>query len=383
MADVIPNCIEVPGILPDCSDEIADFAVRLFCESLADAENILISPTSVMIAISMCANGAKGETLTGLEEMFGMKLGTLNYAMTEYMGSLPQGDKYKLSLANSIWFTNDERFTVERDFLQTNADYYGADAYKTPFDGTTKDDVNRWVKKKTDGMVEDILDEVPDNAVMYLVNALAFEAEWMKGYDELHVSDGVFTDVDGRTQSASFMYDSGYGYFSDGDAEGFIKYYSGKKYAFAAILPREGVSVREYADGLDGEKLLSLLTETKQEAVTTAIPKFESEYSTDMVEVLKTMGVVLAFDPDRADLTGLGTSTGGNIFIDRVLHKTHVSVGERGTRAGAATVIETLDKSDVPLEEKEIILNRPFIYMLIDCEHNIPFFMGCVDSLGK
>ena len=215
----------------------------------------------------------------------------------------------------------------------------------------------------------------PNNVCANLGLSTAIATKW---------KNGVFTAADGTKQNVEFMYDGSYGYISDGDAEGFIRYYSTRKYAFVAILPNEGVSVREYMDGMNGEKLLSLLGERKQGGVTTAIPKFESEYSSELSDVLKAMGVKRAFDPIEADLTGLGTSTEGNIFINRVLHKTYISVGERGTRAGAAAVVETADKAGADMPEgKEIFLDRPFIYMLIDLNNNIPFFIGCVDSLGQ
>jgi len=96
-----------------------------------------------------------------------------------------------------------------------------------------------------------------------------------------------------------------------------------------------------------------------------------------MAEILKGMGMTEAFDMYNADFEGLGTSTAGNIYISRVLHKTFISVGEKGTKAGAATVVEMADGAAAePQEPKEVYLDRPFVYMLIDCENNIPFFIG-------
>jgi serpin B len=119
-----------------------------------------------------------------MERVFDIKTESLNLYLDSYMKNLPQGDKYKLSLANSIWFIDDERFMVNQDFLQANADYYGADIYKTAFNDQTCKDINNWVKERTDGMILEILDEIPQEAVMYLVNALAFEAEWSEIYEK-------------------------------------------------------------------------------------------------------------------------------------------------------------------------------------------------------
>jgi serpin B len=288
-------------------------------------------------------------------------------------------DGARLRLANSIWFTQDGRFTVSRDFLQTNADFYGAGVYSVPFDDGTLNEINGWVKDNTDGMIPQILDSIPESAVMYLVNALAFEGTWIEPYDEYQVSPGEFTAEDGTKHTAEFMHSEENVYLEDTHASGFLKYYKGGKYAFAALLPEEGISVSDYAASLTGEKLTRILNSARNTPVTAALPKFETAFGTELSDVLKAMGMEAAFDPSSADFSGIGTSSGGNIFISRVLHKTFISVGEQGTKAGAATVVEMEDGCALMEEEpKRVILDRPFVYMLIDSETNLPFFIGAL-----
>ena len=384
MEGVTPREVEVREELGEDNAAVTDFAIRLFKATNAGGKNTLISPLSVLCALAMTTNGAKGETREQMEATLGMSAEELNLYLYSYMNSLPTGEKYKLSLANSIWFRDDERFTVNEDFLQINADYYGAGAYKAPFDKSTKKDINNWVKENTDEMIPEVLDEIPPEAVMYLVNALAFEAEWSDIYKKTQVRDGTFTKEDGTKQSAEFMYSDEYSYLEDEKATGFMKYYRGSKYAFVALLPNEGVTVSEYLNSIDGEALSALLSAPKGNSVQAAIPKFETEYSTEMSEILKSMGMSLAFDEDNADFSGLGTSSAGNIYINRVIHKTFISVAEKGTKAGATTVIEMANKSDAaPDEPKRVYLDRPFVYMLVDCENNIPFFIGTMMDIEK
>ena len=118
-------------------------------------------------------------------------------------------------------------------------------------------------------------------------------------------------------------------------------------------------------------------------ALNTSIPKFKTEYSKEMSEILCEMGMPTAFDSKNADFKGLGESVGRNIFINNVIHKTFIEVGEKGTRAGAVTVIENEATACPPDEIKEINLDRPFVYMLIDCENNVPFFIGTLMDAGK
>ena len=377
MEGITPNNVDALDDLKSQNADVTDFAIRLFKASNENGKNTLISPLSVLCALAMTANGAEEETLAQMEEVLGMTTDELNMYLYSYMKNLPQGDKYKLSLANSIWFTEDERFTVNQDFQQTNADYYGADIYKAPFDKQTLKDINNWVKQNTDGMIPEILDQIPPEAIMYLVNALAFEAEWSEIYEKHQVKDGEFTKEDGTKQDVKFMYGSEGTYFEDEKATGFMKRYKGGKYAFVAMLPNEGVSVSEYIASLDGESLNALLANPQYGTVHTSIPKFETEYKVEMSEILQDMGMTEAFDMYNADFEGLGTSTGGNIYISRVLHKTFISVGEKGTKAGAATIVEMKDGAAAePTEPKEVYLDRPFVYMLVDCENNIPFFIG-------
>ena len=384
MEGIIPHAASVLDDLDPQNAAVTDFAVRLFQASEEGGKNTLISPLSVLCALAMTANGAKGQTLVQTESVLGMTVEELNRYLYSYRKNLPTGEKYKLSLANSVWFTKDTRFTVNQAFLQTNADYYGADIYKAPFDDQTCRDINNWIKAKTDGRIPEILDEIPDSAVMYLVNALAFEAEWSMIYKENQVRNGQFTKEDGTKQDAEFMYGTEGTYLEDEQATGFIKYYKGGKYAFVALLPNKGVRVSDYIASLDGKSLNALLSDPQHATVNTAIPKFETEFAVEMSEALAEMGMPDAFDAYKADFSGLGTSSAGNIFINRVLHKTFISVGEKGTKAGAATVVEANDEgAAVILDPKEVYLDRPFVYLLVDCENNIPFFIGTMMDIEK
>lgn len=382
MENISPNTVSTLSDINSQNSKVTDFAIRLFKATQEDGKNTLISPLSVLCALSMTVNGAQKETLEQMQAVLGMSSKELNEYIYTYVNSLPQSEKYKLSIANSIWFNEDERFSVNQNFLQTNADYYSADIYKAPFNSQTCKDINNWVSEKTDKMIPEILDKIPYSAVMYLINALAFEAEWSKIYEKYQVRDGNFTKEDGTKQKAEFMYATEGTYLEDEKGAGFIKYYKDGKYAFVAMLPNTGVSVSEYIASIDGEAVYTMLSAPINTTVYTAIPKFETEYSVEMSEILKAMGITDAFNPDKADFEGIGISTEGPLYINSVLHKTFVSVGEKGTKAGAVTVIEMNDGAAAePLEPKEIYLDRPFVYMLIDCENNVPFFIGTMTDI--
>lgn len=356
---------------PECSAEATDFALRLFQCSLKAGENTLISPLSVLSALAMTANGAEGETLRQMEEALGMTTGDMNAYLYSFMDG--QGDALKL--ANSIWFKDSESLTVEQTFLETNADFFMADIFKTPMDSSTKDAINGWVSEHTDGMIPEILDDIPDLTVMYLVNALAFEAQWETVYEEYQVQANIFTTENGDEQPVDMMYSKESLYLEDENATGFIKYYDGRDYAFVALLPKEGVSVEAYVDSLTGAQLQELLSAPIDVQVDAGIPKFETEFDAELSEALVEMGMTDAFDANLADFSRISSST--SLYINRVLHKTFLTVAEEGTKAGAATAVEMRATGAMPPQDRKIvILNRPFVYMLIDCEENLPFFIG-------
>ena len=373
MKNVTAQKVDLDADLSDGNAKMTDFAVRLFKECETSGENTLVSPLSVMYALAMTANGADGNTLSQMEAVFGMPVNELNNYLYSYKNSLPQGEKYKLNLANSIWIHNS--FDVKQEFLQSNANYYNIDVYKADLNkAATLKDINNWVNDKTDKMIPKMVDEKPDSTVMYLINALTFDAEWGDKYPTQKVKDGIFTCEDGTTQNISLMYKSEYYYIEDDNAQGFIKHYVDDKYAFVALLPDEDITVSEYVKTLDGAKLNQMLLNQEDIAVETAVPKFKTEYSVELPKVLEAMGMVDAFYPG-ADFSKLGN----DVFVDAVTHKTFIDVNEKGTTAAAATYVGV--KKGISKTKKTIYLNRPFVYMIIDCQNNVPIFMGTVMSV--
>lgn len=363
--------------------DVTDFSIRLFKASEQKGKNTLISPLSVMYAMSMTANGAHNQTLSQIESTFGMSIDELNLYLYSYTNSLPNNDKNGLSIANSIWFSNNASFSVKRDFLQTNANYYGADIYKAPFNQQTCNDINNWVKVKTHDMIPKVIDELQPDDLMCLFNAIAFEGEWMLAYEDKQIKTGNFTTEEGTKQKAEFMYDIDSYYIEDDNATGFIKPYKDERYAFVALLPRENVSISNYIASLDGKKISSLLENYQHACVHTAIPKFETTFNIKMVEALKSVGITDAFDFKKADFSDIGTSKDGNLYISNVIHKTHISVDEKGTKAAAATGIMVAGGSAEPQKEVQVYLDKPFVYMIIDKNNNLPLFMGTLMSVNE
>lgn len=386
MAGITPRKTESKADLTgDCAAAVTDFGLKILRGCTAEGNgNVMISPLSVLCALSMTANGAVGETLNQMEAAFGVNNSELREYLSEYVLSLPSNESTALHAANSLWL-KDEGLAVEKEFLQLNADCFGAAAYKVPFDNGSLSEINGWVKKNTNGMIPKILDELDPETVAVLVNALAFEGEWADVYESSQVHEREFNDANGTKQTADMMFSEEWQYLEDENAEGFIKPYHGGDYGFAALLPSESMTVNEYLETLSGETLHKILQNARQIDVETGLPKFKCDYSSNISALLQKLGVQNAFDPSLADFTALGTLEGGeSIYIDCVVHKTHIDVFEQGTKAGAATAVVMESGAALPIEEpKRVILNRPFVYMIIDMNVRVPVFIGVLNELPE
>lgn len=361
----------------------ANFALLLFQETATKEKSSLVSPLSVMLALAMTANGADANTKAEMESLLGggINLENLNEYLYSYVNALPSDKKYKVKTANSIWFRDAGDPWVNSDFLQKNADYYAASAYASPFDAQTVKDINGWVKAKTDGMIDAVVDKIEGDSVMYLINTLVFNAEWAHIYEKKEVSDGIFTTCDGVERAAQMMFSIESSFIETGDATGFIKPYKNGAYAFVALLPKSGVPLEDCIRSFTGENFLAAINSAETAAVETKIPKFSYDYTIEMKDALVKLGIPAAFDPALADFSRLGAYPGGNIYIGGVLHKTFISVAERGTKAGAVTVVDMKAGSAAPEQNYTVFLDRPFLYAIIDTATSLPLFMGTMTDI--
>lgn len=358
-----------------------EFALSLF-KSVAEEgeENMLVSPLSVMLALAMTANGAEEQTLAEMEKVLGgIPIDELNEYLYTYVNNLPSAEKYKLEIANSVWFRDSGGFSVNKSFLQKNADYYGASAFASPFDSSTVDDINNWVKANTDGMIKKIVDKLDPETMMCLINAIIFDAEWNKVYESKDVKDGKFNAIDGTVRDVKMMNSNEYGYIDDGNATGFIKNYKDGKYGFVALLPNEN-DVYGYIETLTAEGLANAIAGARGN-VNVKLPQFSYEYEIKLNDILASLGMTTAFS-DGADLSGMGESSDGNLYISKVIHKTYIELDDHGTKAASVTFVG-VDNTSAAEPEKYVILDRPFVYLIIDNETDLPIFMGVVTDIQE
>lgn len=366
----------------------ADFALKLLNESRSEYEGdaLLVSPLSALLALAMTANGAEGETLAEMEKVLGggMSIEELNEQLFNYSASLSSTDDAKFNLANAVWVTSSPTFSINRNFVSAIENTYNADIIAADLPSAIPA-INNWAKEETFGMIPSILKEgdLDKDTIMVLLNALAFDALWQQQPSDSACFDGDFKGVDEKVQTAKFMWAEANGYIEGKNEVGIVKNYKGGKYAFVALLP-EG-NVYDYAASLKGEDFLKLYDkrETEDVEISVKMPHFSFDCSIEMKKVLEKMGMPIAFDSSRADFDAMGHSELGNIYIDRVIQKTHIDLDNSGTRAAAVTAVIMEPECAAPgnIKYYRVELDRPFVYAIVDTEAGLPIFIGVCDNI--
>lgn len=359
---------------------LSNFSLSLFRESIKkDASNDLISPLSAILCLAMLANGADGNTKAQMENVLGIRTDALNKSLYRYVSTLYTSDSCKMNLANSIWLRDDHRDQISKDFLQTNADWYDAQIYSTPFDHTTVKDINKWVKHYSDGMINSILNDIPELTVMYLLNALTFDAKWETKYEKNQIHEELFTHYNKSQITTEMMHSKESVYLSGEGVQGFAKNYAGGQYSFVALLPEENKDIYDYAASLNGETWRSLWKNKEDTAVRVSIPEFRYDRQRSLNDVLQTLGMTDMFDENLADFSNLASCD--SLYCSEINQKVFIEVDRNGTKAAAITWGAMRGKSAGPAEEKVVSLDRPFLYAIADNNTGLPLFLGLVTAL--
>lgn len=348
-----------------------------------EGDQVLVSPLSVLTALTMTANGADGETLAQMERVLGggMEIAELNRQLFRFYAGLSSAEDAFFSSANSVWVS--PHFRVEDGFLNTVGNLYFSEVIRKDFtESDAAELVNRWCEANTKEMIREVVtpDDFSVDTMLLLVNALCFDAKWEQQYDEENeILKGVFRGTDGE-QEDDFLYGIEWMDYLEGETEtGFVKPYKGGKYAFAALLPKSG-GLSAYLKTLDGGKWLSLLENAETCSVETKIPVFRQESDLKLKDALTAMGMTDAFTGD-ADFAPMGVCDDGSaVKIGKVIHKTFLELNNEGTRAAAVTAV-IMERESFEVGDKTVVLDQPFVYAIIDVSTGLPIFFGTCENV--
>ena len=360
------------------------FGFKLFAEvAKQDAgKNIFVSPASVGLALAMTYNGAVGETKLAMErtlETRGMNHLELNRAYAQLKAVLESADpKVQLNIANSLW--GKKGIVFNPDFIQRNKQYYGAEVTTLDFaDPGAPATINSWVADKTKGKIDRIIDNIDAEAILFLINTIYFKGSWAEAFDKAKTKEDAFTTGTGKQKRHPTMHQSGkYRYYEGEGFQGVSLPYGDGRVSMYIFLPAKSLSLDAFQKKLSAatwDAWMKEFAETKGEI---AVPRFKVSYEIGLNDSLKALGMGVAFDPDRADFSGVAQGS-ERAFISRVKHKTFAEVNEEGTEAAAATSVEVSVTSVMqPRKTFRMVVDHPFFCAIRDNNTGTLLFMGSI-----
>ena len=343
-------------------------------------KNVFISPLSVSIALGMTLNGAR-------EETFDMMRSTLEYeGLTQeeinrnYLSliRLLQGldKKVIFEIANSIWYRNE--LTVQKQFISDNQTYFDAEIAAMDFeDPGSVDRINRWVSDKTHQKIQSIIDKLDPNLVMLLVNAIYFKGTWSYEFEKDKTHDDLFVRGDGSSVPCSMMMQTGsFNYLHTEQYQAVDLPYGDGDFSMTIIRPNDGIGIDELIATFDQSRMQSIISGFNISTGTIEMPKFKLELKYTLNDILKSMGMEIAFIPEMADFSGIDSINGRHLFISEVKHKTFVDVNEEGTEAAAVTSVGVGTTSIG--DEFYFRADRPFLFLIKENRSQTVLFIGKV-----
>ena len=376
---------EVGTVNPNPPDEVetmsGDFDTDLFKASFSASKNknVVVSPFSVKMALSMAAQGANGKTLEEMNKVIGLDETSNEYFRRLIEDAAKDGD-ITLNIANSVWLRQGLQFNpAYMDILDS---YYMAQASTLDFaEPSSKDTINKWVSEKTNCKIEEIVDEIKPLDIAFLINAIYFNANWSTPFEQGLTSKKDFTLLDGSKVKADLMSKTAHLLYQENNEFQAVElpYGENERYVMRVYLPKEDVKFDKFVKGIDKESLQQWGGDFGSMKGVLELPKFKTEYSNSMKDILISMGIKEAFNSNSADFSKMVTVEGQNVYISEVMHKTYIDVNEKGTEAAASTSVGISVTSAPDQEEMfEMVVDRPFVFTIDDKESGEILFIGAI-----
>lgn len=359
------------------SNSFAFDIFRNVVESEQAGKNIMISPLSISVALSMTANGAAGETRTAMLEGLrsgGLTVDEINTAYKELVKALLSVDKRVLiSIANSVW--TEKHFKAKQAFIDVLEDFYSAQA--KPFDVTdpgAKDAINKWIEDNTNGLIKKMIEGIEPDEIMFLINAIYFKGMWKDQFDKDATVNENFSKAAGNSVQVPMMKRKGdYKIYQGQDLVMAEFPYGQGNYVMDVILPSTAGGVDEAIKNLTPDSFGQMVAGLSSRETEVSFPRFKYGYKKELNDILTEMGMGPAFN--NGDFSNIADAP---LEISRVLHQAFIETNEEGTEAAAATVVG-IRLTSMPMIF-ELRLDRPFCYIIRETSTNAILFMGRVSD---
>ena len=329
-----------------------------FIKQIEGNDNTLVSPLSMAYLLSMIQSGAKGNTLN-----------ELNIALDNYDLQPMENIDSKISMANSMWINNKYKNDINNTFATALKINYHSEVLYDEF--INADNINKWVSEKTYNMINELFPSDSVNSVdtiMALVNAIGINFKWDEEFDCNKTTMGNFLDKN------VYMMNSNEKYLESDYYTGFIKDYEklsdNSQYEFIGLLPKK--DIQDVINNLSNDVIKNSITESEAHI---QIPRFKYEYNVNNVKgILESLGIKDMFNKEKANFGGIAE----DIYVSSIVQKTYIDFMESGTKAAASSG-GAFDITSAA-EEKEVIINKPFVYLIRKKGSNNIYFIGIVNT---
>lgn len=349
-------------------NEIAGKLLESFLKA-KNGENIVLSPMSVIMLLAIAADSVDGKTR---DEIVQVLCEDSSYedclAVLKEIQEASAGSESLMS-SNAVCVKKNIYASITEGYEERLKENFAGKLFSS--DDIVKD-VNAWVVKKTKGMIKDAVDDSMDQMLACLMNAVAFEAEWMEQYEDEDIHQGDFNNADGTVSEVQMLESSEDTYIEDDFFTGFVKPYKVEDYAFMALLPKKKKSASFLLRAVKQIDFSKLLDEATYGTVYVTMPEFKYDFGEDLTGLCKELGISTLFTPE-ADFSPM---TKELLKVDSIIHKAHIEVDRKGTKAAAVTMEFVVAGCATSMDFKTVCLNRPFVYAIMNTKTGLPVFTG-------
>lgn len=379
-------------LLANLAMDNSAFALSFFNEIRAGNENIIFSPLSLSLALSMTMAGAEDSTETSMMEALQFTLPEQDVhpafnavllaieASENKTSQESEGTNFQLNIANSIW--GQAGYDFKEEFLNTLATNYGAGIYNVDYKNNPENArkaINGWVAEETEDKIQDL---IPQGAIdsltrLVLANAIYFNGSWRFPFNENATEKAPFSLLDGSQVTVDMMSLTGENlhYFQCENFQAVQLPYLSSDFVMTLFVPDSG-AYQEFEEDLNLATINEILLAMSFVRVDLRMPKFDFESTIDTKAALKALGMSEAFDMEAADFSGI--SEPKELYITDVLHKATITVDEEGTESAAATAVIIGMKSAPSEEPISLVIDRPFLFFIQHIPTKTILFMGRV-----
>lgn len=342
--------------------------IDLYKRVAQSGDNVFLSPHSISVALAMTYEGARGDTAVQMSEAlhFGVPAARLRPGLQALSQALKPAEDagYALHVANALWGMEGHKFQPE--FLDVLRTSYEAPLQQVSFaeSEAARATINDWVAEATRGKIQELIPPGVLDALTRLVltNAIYFKGDWASKFKPQATKPLPFKLLQGKPVKTPLMHQvAELGYAENADAQVLSLPYKGEALSMIVVLPRQVDGLPAIEAKLDAAALQEWTRNLDQRKVSVFLPKFKIESMFSLSGELEALGMKDAFEPDRADLSGMDGTR--ELFIKEVIHKSFVEVNEEGTEAAAATGVVVGVRS-VPQQPPEFRADHPFLFFI-------------------